>query len=101
MQTVCAPASYFHFVLIVNILSWPLVKVGWYGLSVDSLVVLGRLLLCHSLACDTLERVFIGLMPLSFSASGTLNPLAGLASSIRCLPGKISHGWCTGRSELL
>jgi hypothetical protein len=51
-------------------LRWQIVKVLWYLLSLASVSVLSWQLVRHSLAQSRLERVFVGMLPFAFYATG-------------------------------
>jgi hypothetical protein len=69
-DAVYPPASYALLGIVFNRLRWEIVKVLWYGLSLASVGVLSWQLVRHSLAQTRLERVFLGLMPFAFYATG-------------------------------
>lgn len=69
-DAVYPPASYALLGIVFNRLRWRIVKVVWYGLSLASVGVLSWQLVRHSLAQTRLERVFVGLMPFAFYATG-------------------------------
>ncbi len=69
-DAVYPPASYALLGIVLNGLRWKIVKVLWYGLSLASVGVLSWQLVRHSLSQTRLERVFLGLMPFAFYATG-------------------------------
>jgi hypothetical protein len=69
-DAVYPPASYALLGIVFNRLRWQIIKVLWYGLSLASVGVLSWQLVRHSLAQTRLERVFVGLMPFAFYATG-------------------------------
>jgi hypothetical protein len=69
-DAVYPPASYALLGIVFNRLRWQIIKVLWYGLSLASVGVLSWQLVRHSLAQSRVERVFVGLMPFAFYATG-------------------------------
>ena len=69
-DAVYPPASYALLGIVFNRLRWQTVKILWYGLSLASVGALSWQLVRHSLAQSRLERVFVGLMPFAFYATG-------------------------------
>jgi len=69
-DAVYPPASYALLGIAFNRLRWQIVKVLWYLASLASVGVLSWQLVRHSLAQTRLERVFVGLMPFAFYATG-------------------------------
>lgn len=69
-DAVYPPASYALLGIVFNRLRWKIVKLLWYGLSLASVGVLSWQLVRHSLTQTRLERVFLGLMPFAFYATG-------------------------------
>jgi hypothetical protein len=69
-DAVYPPASYALLGIAFNRLRWQIVKILWYGLSLASVGVLSWQLVRHSLAQSQVERVFVGLMPFAFYATG-------------------------------
>jgi hypothetical protein len=69
-DAVYPPASYALLGMVFNRLRWQIVKILWYGLSLVSVGVLSWQLVRHSLAQSRVERVFVGLMPFAFYATG-------------------------------
>jgi hypothetical protein len=69
-DAVYPPASYALLGVAFNRLRWQIVKLLWYLASLASVGVLGWQLVRHSLAQTRLERMFLGLMPFAFYATG-------------------------------
>ena len=69
-DAVYPPASYALLGMVFNRLRWQIVKILWYGLSLVSVGVLSWQLVRQSLAQSRVERVFVGLMPFAFYATG-------------------------------
>jgi len=69
-DAVYPPASYALLGIVFNRLRWKIVQLLWYGLSLASVGVLSWQVVRHSLAQSRVERVFVGLMPFAFYATG-------------------------------
>ena len=69
-DAVYPPASYAMLGIAFNWWRLKIVKLLWYGLSLASVGFLSRQLIRQSLAQSRVERVFVGLMPFAFYATG-------------------------------
>ncbi|MEN9733509.1 MAG: hypothetical protein RLZ45_1504 [Verrucomicrobiota bacterium] len=69
-DAVYPPASYAILGLVFNGLPWGLAKILWFVASVASVATFSLQLVRHSLASSWQERVFLGLMPFAFYATG-------------------------------
>ncbi|MCX5966639.1 MAG: hypothetical protein NTV57_03140 [Cyanobacteria bacterium] len=69
-DAVYPPASYALFKIAFSSIRWRVVKIAWYILSLISVSVFSWQLVRHSLAQARHERIFIGLMPFAFYATG-------------------------------
>jgi hypothetical protein len=69
-DAVYPPASYALLGIVFNRLRWKIAQLVWYLLSLASVGVLSWQVVRYSLAQTRLERVFLGLMPFAFYATG-------------------------------
>jgi len=69
-DAVYPPASYALLGIVFNRLRWKIAQLVWYLLSLASVGVLSWQVVRHSLAQTRLEKVFLGLMPFAFYATG-------------------------------
>ena len=69
-DAVYPPASYALLGIAFNWWRWKIVKLLWYGLSLVSVGVLSWQLVRQSLAQSRVERLFVGVMPFAFYATG-------------------------------
>ena len=69
-DAVYPPASYAILGLMFNGLPWGLAKILWFVASLASVAAFSLQLVRHSLARSWQERVFLGVMPFAFYATG-------------------------------
>ena len=69
-DAVYPPASYALLAIVFNRMRWRIAQLAWYLLSLASVGVLSWQVVRYSLPQTRLERVFLGLMPFAFYATG-------------------------------
>jgi hypothetical protein len=69
-DAVYPPASYAILAIALRPLPWEPTRFLWFAASLVSAGILARQLVRHSLARSRLERIFIGVMPFGFYATG-------------------------------